>query len=393
MSTRYIYADNAATTRPDEEAVLAMLPYLREGFGNPSSLYSLGRQAHEGLEEARAQVATCLGAQPNEIYFTASGSEADNWALWGVARQKAKKGHHIVSSKIEHHAILHTLQRLEKEGWEVTYLDVDGEGFIDPAAIEAALRPDTVLATIMFANNEVGTLQPIKQLASIAHDHGILFHTDAVQAVGHVPINVAELGVDLLSLSGHKFHAPKGIGALYVRRSVLLPSFINGGGQERGKRAGTENVAGAVAMAAALKKACAEMDTEMPRIAALRDSLCQQILTNIPRTRLNGPADSSRRLPGNLNVSVDCVEGESIVLLMDMKGVAVSTGSACSTGSLDPSHVLLALGLKAETAHGSVRISLDKENTEEDADYIFRALESTTQRLRAMSPLWEEPRS
>ena len=389
MSTRYIYADNAATTRPDEEAILAMLPYLREGFGNPSSLYSLGRQAREGLENARAKVAACLGAQPNEIYFTASGSEADNWALWSVARQKIKKGRHIVTSKIEHHAILHTLQRLEKEGWEVTYLDVDAEGFVNPAVFEASLRPDTVLATIMFANNEVGAVQPIAQLAAIARAHGVLFHTDAVQAVGHVPINVAELGVDLLSLSGHKFHAPKGVGALYVRRSVLIPSFISGGGQERGKRAGTENVAGAVAMAVALEKACREMDTEMPRIAALRDGLCRKILENIPCTRLNGPADTSRRLPGNLNVSIDCVEGESIVLLMDMKGVAVSTGSACSTGSLDPSHVLLALGLKAETAHGSVRISLDKENTEEDVQSIFEALESTTQRLREMSPLWE----
>lgn len=386
-TARFVYADNAATTPVSPEVLEAMLPFLKEKYGNPSSLYSVAREAASAVEDARAKIAGLLGAKPNEIYFTASGSEADNWAIKGAARANMAKGRHIVTSKIEHHAVLHTCEALEKEGFEVTYLPVDSEGIVDPDEFRKALRPDTVLAAIMYANNEIGTIQPIKELAAIAHERKIPFFTDAVQAVGHIPVNVAELGVDMLALSGHKINAPKGIGALYIKAGTRIKNLIDGGGQERGRRAGTENVPYIVGLARALEIAFARIP-ELERVRALRDRLIDGILSTIPHSRLNGSRE--KRLPGNVNVAFEFIEGESLVLLLDSVGICASTGSACSTASLEPSHVLLAIGLPHEKAHGSLRLSLSHENTDEDVDYILEKLPPLVERLRAMSPLYEE---
>lgn len=386
-TARFVYADNAATTPVSPEVLEAMLPFLKEKYGNPSSLYSVAREAASAVEDARAKIAGLLGAKPNEIYFTASGSEADNWAIKGAARANMAKGRHIVTSKIEHHAVLHTCEALEKEGFEVTYLPVDSEGIVDPDEFRKALRPDTVLAAIMYANNEIGTIQPIKELAAIAHERKIPFFTDAVQAVGHIPVNVAELGVDMLALSGHKINAPKGIGALYIKAGTRIKNLIDGGGQERGRRAGTENVPYIVGLARALEIAFARIP-ELECVRALRDRLIDGILSTIPYSRLNGSRE--KRLPGNVNVAFEFIEGESLVLLLDSVGICASTGSACSTASLEPSHVLLAIGLPHEKAHGSLRLSLSHENTDEDVDYILEKLPPLVERLRAMSPLYEE---
>lgn len=383
-----VYADNAATTALSSTALNAMLPFFKEHYGNPSSLHSLGQTARTAVEEARKQCAIVLGASENEIYFTSGGSEADNWAIRGAALLGAKQGKkHIISSKIEHHAVLHTLERLKKEGFEVTYLDVYADGVVRGADLEKALRDDTALVTIMYANNEIGTIQPIREISQICQKRGVLFHTDAVQAVGHLPIDVKADGFDLLSLSGHKFHGPKGIGALYCRKGLTLPNLIEGGAQEKKRRGGTENVPAIVGMAAALAEANAKMEQNMVQLTALRNRLIQGVL-KIPRSRLNG--DFNRRLPGNASFCFEGIEGESLLLFLDLKGVSASSGSACTSGSLDPSHVLLALGLPHEVAHGSLRLSLDITNNEEEIDYILEVLPPIIQRLRDMSPLWEK---
>lgn len=385
---RLIYADNAATTPVSPSVFEAMKPFYTEIYGNPSSLYSVGREAKRHLELARADAAACLGAEPNELFFTSGGSEADNWAIKGAAHQLAKKGKkHIVTSKFEHHAVLHTCASLEKEGFTVTYLDVHPDGLVRPEEVEAAIREDTALVTIMYANNEIGTIQPIPEIGAICKKHGVLFHTDAVQAAGNVPIDIKAQNIDLLSLSAHKFHGPKGVGALVVRRGVQLPNLIDGGAQERGRRAGTENVAGVVGLSVALKEACATMEERVKRLTAMRDRLIDGAL-QIERSRLNG--DRSKRLPGNVNLCFEGIEGESLLLLLDLNGVCGSSGSACTSGSLDPSHVLLAIGLPHEIAHGSLRLSLSDQNTEEDVDDILEILPGIVERLRDMSPLWEE---
>ncbi|MGI6202340.1 MAG: cysteine desulfurase NifS [Eubacteriales bacterium] len=386
-SARFVYADNAATTQVSPKVLEAMLPYFKDKYGNPSSLYSLSREAAEAVEDARAKIAELLGARPNEIYFTASGSEADNWAVKGAARANMAKGRHIVTSKIEHHAVLHTCKALEKEGFEVTYLDVDSDGLVDPEEFREALRSDTILATVMYANNEIGTVQPISELAAIARERKIPFFTDAVQAVGNLPVDVKELGVDMLALSGHKINAPKGIGALYIKNGTRIKSLIDGGGQERGRRAGTENVPYIVGLARALEIAVARIP-ELERVRMMRDRLIDGILSTIPHSRLNGSRE--KRLPGNVNIAFEFIEGESLVLLLDSAGIAASTGSACSTASLEPSHVLLAIGLPHEKAHGSLRLSISHETTEEDVDYILEKLPPIVERLRAMSPLYED---
>ena len=388
MSDHYIYADNAATTRVTEPVLEAMLPWLKEGYGNPSSIYSLGMQAAVAVDRARGQVAQALGANKNEIYFTSCGSEADNWAIKSTAARLAKKGKkHLITSAIEHHAVLHPMQSLEKQGFEVTYLPVDADGYVSAEDVRAAIRPDTALVSVMYANNEIGTVQPISEIGAICREKGVLFHTDAVQAVGHVPINVAEQNIDMLSLSGHKIHTPKGVGALYVRRGVQLPAFLEGGGQESGKRAGTENVPYIVGLGRAIELACADIPEKVRRVSALRDRLIEGVLGSIERCRLNG--GRSPRLPGNANFSIVGVEGESLLLTLDMRGIAASSGSACTSGSLDPSHVLLAIGLPHEVAHGSLRLSLSEENTMEDVEYILRTLPEVVSYLRGMSPLWE----
>ena len=383
---RKVYADNAATTPVSAAVIDAMIPVFSDGWGNPSSLYEKGQQASSLLAGAREKIASLLGAKTNEIYFTASGSEADNWAIKGAAKAAAAagKGKHIISTKIEHHAVLHTLEALEKEGFEVTLLDVDSDGLLTADDVEKAIRPDTVLVAAMFANNEIGSILPIKEIADVAHAHKVLMFTDAVQAVGNIPVNVAELGVDMLSLSGHKIHAPKGIGVLYVRNGVRISNLVDGGGQERGKRGGTENVAYAVGLAAALENA---IDTlpDMERVKKLRDRLTAE-LTKIPEVTINGGME--KRLPGNLNIAVAGIEGESLVLLLDFVGISASTGSACSSHSLEPSHVLLATGLPVERAHGSLRLTISHENTEEDVDYIIEKLPEVIGKLRAMSPIW-----
>ena len=386
-SARFVYADNAATTQVSPKELEAMLPYFKDKYGNPSSLYSLSREAAEAVEDARAKIAELLGARPNEIYFTASGSEADNWAVKGAARANMAKGRHIVTSKIEHHAVLHTCKALEKEGFEVTYLAVDSDGLVDPEEFREALRSDTILATVMYANNEIGTVQPISELAAIARERKIPFFTDAVQAVGNLPVDVKELGVDMLALSGHKINAPKGIGALYIKNGTRIKSLIDGGGQERGRRAGTENVPYIVGLARALEIAVARIP-ELERVRMMRDRLIDGILSTIPHSRLNGSRE--KRLPGNVNIAFEFIEGESLVLLLDSAGIAASTGSACSTASLEPSHVLLAIGLPHEKAHGSLRLSISHETTEEDVDYILEKLPPIVERLRAMSPLYED---
>lgn len=386
---RKVYADNAATTAMSSTAIQAMLPYLNKVYGNPSSLYSLGQEAKEALEAARADIAACLGADAGEIYFTSCGSESDNQAIRSAAHLGALKGKkHIISTAFEHHAVLHTLKRLEKEeGFEVTLLDVHENGIVTAEEVKAALRPDTCLVTVMFANNEIGTVQPIAEIGAVCREAKVTFHTDAVQAVGHIPVNVKEQNIDMLSLSAHKFHGPKGVGALYCRRGVRLLPFIDGGAQERGRRAGTENVAGIVAMAAALKEACANMQKNSQKLINLREKIIAE-LTKIPHSRLNG--DRERRLPGTINMCFEGIEGEGLLLHLDDKGVCASSGSACTSGSLDPSHVLLAIGLPHEVAHGSLRISLSEYNTEEDADLIIRAVPEVVEYLRNMSPVWKE---
>ena len=385
---RFVYADNAATTPVSQTVLNAMLPYYTEKYGNPSSLYAVGREAKKALEEARANVANHLGALPNEIFFTSGGSEADNWAIKGIAYELAKKGKkHITTSKFEHHAVLHTTEALEKEGFEVTYLEVYENGIVKPEDVEKAIREDTALVTIMYANNEIGTIQPISEIGAICKKHGVLFHTDAVQAVGNIKIDVKEENIDLLSLSGHKLHAPKGVGALYVRRGIRLPNLISGGAQERGKRAGTENVAGIVALSVAMDEAYANLEERNARLIRMRDRLIEGA-SKIERSRLNG--DPVKRLPGNFNMCFEGIEGESLLLKLDFAGICASSGSACTSGSLDPSHVLLAIGLPHEIAHGSLRISFSEQNTEEDVDYILEVLPGIVSYLRDISPLWDE---
>ncbi len=363
----------------------AMMPFFGELYGNPSSAYSIGAQAAEALAEARKTIASLLGAKPGEIYFTASGSEADNWAIKGAAQALREKGRHLITSKFEHHAVLHAMESLERDGFEVTYLDVNENGIVDPAALEKAIRPDTTLVAVMLANNEIGTIQPIAEIAEIAHRHKAVCFTDAVQAVGNIPVNVKGLGVDMLALSGHKIHAPKGIGVLYIKTGTRVRTLIDGGGQERGRRGGTENVAFAAALAKALSIAVERME-DNARVAALRDRLADGLLARIPYARING--DREKRLCGNLNISFEFVEGESLLLWLDKNGICASTGSACNSASLEPSHVLLSIGLPAEKAHGSLRFTLSHENTEEDVDYILDTLPGIVQRLRDMSPLY-----
>ena len=386
MENRLIYVDNSATTPISKEVLDAMMPWLTEGYGNASSIYSKGREAGWALKGAREQIASILGAQPNEIYFTSGGSESDNWAIKGAAATMAKRGKkHIITSAFEHHAVLHSCAALEKQGFEVTYVPVHENGIVRVEDIEAAIRPDTGLVTI--ANNEIGTVQPIKEIGALCRKHKIWFHTDAVQAFGHVPINVEEQNIDMLSVSGHKIHAQKGVGLLYVKRGVVLPNLIDGGAQERGKRAGTENIAGIVGLAKAMEIASQNIEERGERTKVLRDKLIDNIL-KIERTRLNG--DREKRLPGNVNISIEGIEGESLLLSLDMYGICASSGSACTSGSLDPSHVLLAIGLCHEVAHGSLRISLSDENTMEDVDRILEVLPGIVERLRSMSPLWEK---
>ena len=383
-----IYMDNAATTRVTEPVMAAMQPYFCEIFGNPMSVHAFGREAREAVENARTQVARALGAQPNEIYFTGCGTESDNWAVRGAAYANAAKGRHIITTSIEHHAILHTCEQLEKEGFEVTYLPVDAFGVVRMDELEKAIRPDTTLISVMAANNEIGTIQPIEEIARLAKEHGILFHTDAVQAIGNVAFDVKAMGIDMLSLSGHKFHAPKGIGALYVRNGVKLLRLINGGAQERTQRAGTENLASIVGLGKAIEIATENIDRHNAQLSAVRDRLIDRILAEIPYTRLNG--HRTQRLSGNCNISFQFIEGESLLLSLDLKGIAASSGSACTSGSLDPSHVLLAIGLPHEIAHGSLRLSLSEENTLEQADRVVDALKQIVERLRSMSPLYDE---
>ncbi|MEG2137506.1 MAG: cysteine desulfurase NifS [Oscillospiraceae bacterium] len=379
------YADNAATTRLSDAALSAMMPYLKNSYGNPSSLYSFGQEAHDAVENARSQMARVLNAQPGEVFFTSCGTESDNWALRGIAETLGKKGKHIIVSSIEHHAILHTAQYLKGQGFRVTYLPVTDKGVVTPEALENAMEADTILVSVMLANNEVGTLQPIRELAEIAHKHGAKFHTDAVQAVGHIPVDVQALGVDLLSLSGHKFGGPRGVGALYVKQGTPLAPFILGGGQEKGRRSGTENVAGVVGMAAALTEAVAKMPAESRRLIALRDRLIAGLL-EIPRSRATG--DPVNRLPGHASMIFECVEGESMVLRLDAEGVCCSSGSACSSASLEPSHVLLAIGLPHEIAHGSLRLTLGEDTTEGDIDHLLDVIPRVVATLRELSPIW-----
>lgn len=383
----YIYADNAATTKINPVAMDVMNKCMTEVYGNPSSLHSAGQKAAEVMQKAREDIAQVLGADFREIYFTSGGTEADNQAIYSAAAFGEKKGKkHIISSAIEHHAVLHTLQRLEKEGFEITLLDVGEDGVVRPEDVRQAIREDTALVTIMYANNEIGTLQPISEIAAICREKKVIFHTDAVQAVGHVPINVREQNIDMLSLSAHKFHGPRGIGVLYVRKGVPLFNLIEGGAQERGRRPGTENLPAIAGMAAALKEAVSHMAAAEEKVSSLRDILIEG-LSKIPHARLNG--DAKRRLPGNVNFCFEGIEGESLLLLLDNKGVAASSGSACTSGSLDPSHVLLALGLLHEVAHGSLRLSLSEENTKEEMYYIIDAVREVVEYLRDMSPVWE----
>ena len=384
----YVYADNAATTAMSQVAISAMLPYFDKVYGNPSSLHSVGQEAKEALDAARETVAKCLGCEPREIYFTSGGSEADNQAIISAARFGARKGKkHIISTAFEHHAVLHTLNRLEKEGFEVTLLDVSSGHNITAQQVKDAIRPDTCLVTTMYANNEIGSVLPIAEIGAVCKAAGVIFHTDAVQAVGHLHINVKEQNIDMLSLSGHKFHGPKGVGALYCRRGLPLINVIEGGAQERGKRGGTENVAGICGMAAAMKDACDHIDVNMPRVAAMRERLFEG-LSKIPHSAING--DRVNRLPGNVSFCFEGIEGESLLLLLDMKGVCASSGSACTSGSLDPSHVLLAIGRVHDVAHGSLRLSLCEYNTDEEIDHILQVVPEVVQHLRNMSPVWRD---
>ena len=385
---KFIYADNSATTRVSDSVLAAMKPYIQDYFGNPSSIYKLGRDMQKKIEESRAQIAEAFGAQKNEIFFTSGGSESDNWAIKGAAKTMAKRGKkHIITTNFEHHAVLHTCAALEKEGFEVTYLPVNSEGFVTAEQVKNAIRPDTALVSIMYANNEIGTIQPIPEIGAVCREAGVWFHTDAVQAVGNVPINVAEQNIDMMSLSGHKIHSPKGIGVLYVKRGVVLQNLIDGGAQERNKRAGTENISGIVGLAQAVKDATADIPAKIEKVSRVRDYLIDEIL-KIPQTRLNGGREN--RLCGNVNISFTAVEGESLLLMLDLNGICASSGSACTSGSLDPSHVLLAIGLKHEIAHGSLRLSINEDTTMDDAKYIVEVIPKVIKRLRAMSPIWHE---
>lgn len=385
---RLIYLDNAATTKTAPEVVEAMLPYFTERYGNPSSVYGFAAANKEVISQQRDVIAQVLGAKGNEIYFTAGGSEADNWALKATAEAYEGKGNHIITTKIEHHAILHTCEYLEKKGFEVTYLDVDEDGVVKLDELKAAIRPTTILISVMYANNEIGTIQPIREIGEIAHEHGILFHTDAVQAFGQVPIHVDECHIDMLSASGHKLNGPKGIGFLYIRTGVKIRSFLHGGGQERKRRAGTENVPGIVGLGAAVKRAADTMAERTGKETELRDYLINRVLDEIPHCRLNG--HRTKRLPNNANFSFRFIEGESLLIKLDMKGICGSSGSACTSGSLDPSHVLLAIGLPHEIAHGSLRLTLNEEITKEDIDYVVDSLKEIVGHLREMSPLYED---
>ncbi|HCC34460.1 MAG TPA: cysteine desulfurase NifS [Ruminococcaceae bacterium] len=387
MMQKFVYADNAATTKISDRVYEAMLPYLKERYGNPSSLYGLGAQAMAAVTRAREQVAAALNSRSDEIYFTSGGTESDNWAIKGMALAMANKGRkHIVSSQFEHHAVLHSLLALEKQGYEITLVNVNRDGIIRLEDLKNALREDTGLVTIMFANNEIGTVQPIAEIGAFCKQRGIVFHTDAVQAVGSIPIDLAAMNIDMLSLSAHKIHGPKGVGALYIRKGVVPKIFIDGGAQERGRRAGTENTAGIVALGVAAEDACKNIETKAARISALRDDLIRGIL-RIERSRLNG--DASHRLPGNASFCFEGIEGESLLLSLEQEGIMASSGSACTSGSLDPSHVLLALGLPHEIAHGSLRLSLSHETTAQNVSYILEKLPPIVKRLRDMSPLWE----
>lgn len=385
---KLIYLDNAATTKLKPAVLQEMMPYLEENYSNPSSIYSFAQKANAAVDDARKTIADILGAKTKEIYFTSGGSESDNWAIKGAAEMLQEKGKHIITSKIEHHAVLHTCEYLERQGYEVTYLDVDENGFVSPEAVEQAIRPDTVLVSIMFANNEIGTIEPIKEIGEVTSRHGVLFHTDAVQAFGHIPINVDELHIDMLSASGHKFHGPKGIGFFYLRESVKLGAFLHGGAQERSRRAGTHNVPGIVGLAAAARLAMQEMEENSKKEQELRDYTIDRILKEVPYARLNG--DREKRLPNNINICFRFIEGESMLIMLDQKGVCASSGSACTSGSLDPSHVLLAIGLPHEIAHGSLRLTLSGETTKEDMDYVVDNIKMIIERLRSMSPLYED---
>ncbi len=383
------YFDNAATTKVRAEVLEAMLPYFQENYGNPSSIYKISQKTKKAVETAREQVAKAINAPAaNEIYFTAGGSESDNWALKGIADSYSSKGKHIITTAIEHHAILHTCEYLETKGYEVTYLPVDEYGLVSAEQVKEAIRPDTILVSVMFANNEIGTIEPIAEIGAVCREAGVLFHTDAVQAVAHVPVDVQAMNIDLLSMSGHKFYGPKGIGAMYIRKGIKIPSFIHGGAQERKRRAGTENVPGIVGIGKAIELASAELETEMPRLIALRTKLINGILEKIPYARLNGHPDL--RLPGNVNISFEFIEGESILLLLDMNDIYASSGSACTSGSLDPSHVLLAIGLPHEKAHGSLRLTMGHFTKEEEVDFVLEKLPPIVERLREMSPLYEQ---
>lgn len=385
---RFVYLDNAATTKTAHEVVEAMLPYFTEHYGNPSSVYSFASKNKEVITKQREIIADVLGASANEIYFTAGGSESDNWALKATAEAYKDKGNHIITTKIEHHAILHTAEYLEKQGFEVTYLDVDENGIVKLDELKKAIRPTTILISIMFANNEIGTIQPIKEIGEIAKEHGILFHTDAVQAFGQIPVNVDECHIDMLSASGHKLNGPKGIGFLYIRKGVKIRSFVHGGAQERKRRAGTENVPGIVGFGTAVKLAVDTMKERTDKEIQLRDYMIERISEEIPYAKLNG--DAKKRLPNNVNFSFRFIEGESLLIMLDMKGICASSGSACTSGSLDPSHVLLAIGLPHEIAHGSLRMTLSEETTKEDIDYVIDNLKDIVSKLRSMSPLYED---
>lgn len=388
MEKKFVYADNAATTKVSKEVLDAMLPYFTEHYGNASSIYEMGRYAQKCIEQARETIANCIGCKPTELFFTSCGSESDNWAIKSTCERLALRGKkHIVTSVFEHHAVLHTCQALEKQGFEVTYVPIDEFGYVNPQDVADAIREDTAIVSIMFANNEIGTIQPIEEIAKICKEKKVLFHTDAVQAIGHVDINVKDLGIDMLSISGHKIHAQKGIGALYVKSGVPLPNFIHGGAQERNKRAGTENVPAIMGFAKAMEVACTNISERMSKITAKRNRLIDGLLA-IPKSRLNGGRD--KRLAGNCNVSIEGIEGESLLLMLDHYGICASSGSACTSGSLDPSHVLLALGLKHEVAHGSLRLSIDDSTSDDDIDYILEVVPKVVKRLREMSPVWED---
>ena len=388
MEKRIVYADNSATTNISDEVFEAMLPYLKDQYGNASSIYKLGRDAQKAIEESRAKVAKALNADPKEIFFTSCGTESDNWAIRGVCEKlKAKGKNHIVTSVFEHHAILHTCQYMERQGYEVTYVPVGDKGLVNVEDVKNAITDKTAIVSIMYANNEIGTIQPIEEIAKVCHEKGVIFHTDAVQAVGNVEIDVKKQGIDMLSLSGHKIHAQKGIGAIYIKRGLVLPNLIYGGGQERGKRPGTENTAAIVGLGRAMEIAVQGIAEKNERVTKMRNRLIDGLLT-IPNTRLNG--DREKRLAGNCNISFEGVEGESLLLKLDEHGIMASSGSACTSGSLDPSHVLLSLGLKHEVAHGSLRLSINNQNTEEDIDYILEWVPKVIEELRSMSPVWEK---